>query len=477
VTTRSAPRGVVALASLVASAVLLGLALQIDYGFYNETALLLLTVAFVLAWAGTLLMRPAPTETTQATPTLRLLLALGIGVQIYVLATSRPGMYGSRGVSLDLFHAVVLLEGALIAAGVFGVRVLARLWFPGVLATSMALGIWMLTASHPPMDVIEVHETALKAFGEGRNPYAITFKNIYGANTAHYNPNAVAGDRVLFGYPYPPPNLLLAAPGQMLFGDYRYAELTALVAAAALIGWMGTSVLSKLAAALLLTTPRIFFVLEQGWTEPIALFMLALAGYCMVRRSRFAPWATGLLIVTKQYLGLALPSMVRFGRAQPDGATSFLWRAAAAGLVVTLPFAAWNLTAFVDTVVLLQTREPFRADSLSYLSWAVRQGWPAGSYVWAIAAALIALAVAMWRTPNTPAGFCASLALATFATFAFGSKAFCNYYFFVIGAICCTLGAALSQPQQEASRMPFVGAAGGDHIRGEGTRASNEYKK
>ena len=44
-------------------------------------------------------------------------------------------------------------------------------------------------------------------------------------------------------------------------------------------------------------------------------------------------------------------------------------------------------------------------------------------------------------THNTPAGFASSVTLTTFLMFAFGSKAFCNYYFFVLGALCVTLAA------------------------------------
>jgi hypothetical protein len=89
----------------------------------------------------------------------------------------------------------------------------------------------------------------------------------------------------------------------------------------------------------------------------------------------------------------------------------------------------------------LQAREPFRSDSLSYLSWAAREGWGTGSIGWAIAAACLALIVRARRTPNTAAGFAGSLALSSFAMFAFGSKAFCNYYFFVAGTLCCCIAA------------------------------------
>ena len=109
-----------------------------------------------------------------------------------------------------------------------------------------------------------------------------------------------------------------------------------------------------------------------------------------------------------------------------------------------MPFALGDVRAFVDTVILLQTKEPFRLDSLSFVSWAARAGWGEGSFLWAVGAGLVALTLVMWRTPNTAAGFAGGLALSAFALFAMGSKAFCNYYFFVIGALCCTLAALIA---------------------------------
>jgi hypothetical protein len=133
---------------------------------------------------------------------------------------------------------------------------------------------------------------------------------------------------------------------------------------------------------------------------------------------------------------------LRFAARDSGGGTvRFGLRGVLAGTLLTLPFALWRLPSFIDSVVLLQAREPFRSDSLSYLSWAAREGWGTGSIGWAIAAACIALIVSARRTPNTAAGFAGSLALSSFAMFAFGSKAFCNYYFFVAGTLCCSIAA------------------------------------
>jgi hypothetical protein len=60
----------------------------------------------------------------------------------------------------------------------------------------------------------------------------------------------------------------------------------------------------------------------------------------------------------------------------------------------------------------------------------------------AAVASLIALMIAVWRSPRSPAGFAASLALLSLAFFAFNKQAFCNYYFFVIGALCCAIAAS-----------------------------------
>lgn len=437
-------------ACLVASAVALGHALQIANGFYDERALAWLTAAFSFALAGIFTLRISLRWRPSHDNWLRLGTAAAIGWQILSLLQASPAMYLNERADLRLFKAGVIVEAALIGFGTVRIGKFVRAWFPALLAVHVALGTWMLRASPSPrIDVVTVHREAFRALGEGRSPYRITFENIYGADSGFYNPAQVEGDRVMFGYPYPPLSLLLAAPGQLIAGDYRYAQLIGWIGAAGLIGFARSSLFSKLAAALLLTTPRGFFVLEQGWTEPIALLMLALTVFAMTKKPALTALAGGLLIVTKQYLTLAAPLLWRFVKSRP-GTWSVLARAALIAALVTVPFVLWHPRSFIESVVLLQTREPFRIDSLSYLSWAARHGWGAGSFWWAVAAAAVGLAAAMWATPNTASGFAASLALATFAAFAFGTKAFCNYYFFVAGALCCAAAVSGREPEHPA---------------------------
>jgi len=441
--------GIRALVLLTLSAVALGHALQIANGFYDAAALAWLTGALAFCVAGVLSLRstvPAANAggaSRRQITILRAVMAAGIAWQAAALLTTSPGIYLDEKANIAIFRTGVLVEAALIAAGVCAIRPFRRLWFPALLVAQLAVGVWMLQASPTPrIDVVVVHRTAIDALLQGSNPYRITFRNIYGADSGFYNPQMVAGDRVMFGYPYPPLSLLLAVPGQVWAGDYRYAELAALVIAAGFIGYAQPTFTGQLAASLLLTSPRVFFVLEQGWTEPIALLLLAATVFCLARKPTLAPWVGGLLLVTKQYLALAGPLALRFAASLGGQWRRFVLVAAGAALVVTLPFALWHPRAFMDSVVLLQIREPFRIDSLSYLSWAARAGWGTGSLVWPIAAAGVTLIVGLLRTPNTPTGFAASLALSSLAMFVFGSKAFCNYYFFVIGALCCAIAAA-----------------------------------
>jgi hypothetical protein len=442
---------------LALSAIGLGHALQLSNGFYRPRALAWLSLSLAFCVAALAFARRADAEGEQGPSRLTVVVLLGgLAWQLAELAIGAdPIMYPRQGADLTAFRAGVALEAVAIAAGAARVRGLRHAWFPLVLAASLGLGVWAIRNSpSPPIDVVVVHREAIDALARHDNPYTITFPDIYGPRQRPlYNASAVSGGRVSAGYMYPPPNLLLVAPAQWLFGDYRYAELALLLAAAGMIGWSRRDQGAKLAACLLLTTPRVFFVIEQGWTEPVGLFVLAAAMLLIAKAPARAGWALGLLLVTKQYLALCTPPVLRAAFRDRRLSTRILASAALTGAVVVLPFVAWHPRAFLDNVVWLQTREPFRMDSLSYLSWAARHGLGQGSFWWAIAAAAAGSALGLGLTRSTPAGCAATIAVTTFALFAFGSKAFCNYYFFVIGSLCCAV-AAHSGPASSDQSIP-----------------------
>ncbi len=399
----------------------------------------------------------------------------------------------------------------------------------------------------PHIDVWVFQQNGAAELLHGRNPYAMTFPDIYhstlAGHSAAYGTGLVLHDRLQFGFIYPPLTLLLSTLGYALTGDVRYAQVCALVLAAAFIGYLRPGRLPKLAAALLLFSPRVFFILGRAWTEPFVVLLLAVTVFIACRPFRsgqalapsvflgvavgiasgvattgaasappgmfpgitgcdagvavgvapniaphiapgVAPGVTpdiilssahvsrppprpnclvrlgglslglslGLLFAAKQYTILALPLsflllppfLLRPPKRPSRDWFRLLWPAFLVAGAVTLPFVLWNPPAFWKSVVTVQQSGPFRWDALTYLVWYGLHGhpWvaqPSVAFLCTTFAVLLALGLAVWRAPRTPLGFAAALALAALVFFAFNKQAFANYYFFVIGALCCAI--------------------------------------
>jgi uncharacterized membrane protein len=303
----------------------------------------------------------------------------------------------------------------------------------------------------PVIDVFVFQRDASVALGAGQGPYGMTFPDIYG-HSPFYGPGMSVGGRLQFGFPYPPLSLLLVAPAQWLAGDPRYAQLVAMELAALLMAFARPGRMGVLAAALFLTTPRILFVLEQAWTEPLIVLGVAATAFAALRFPRARPWTLGAFLALKQYLLLALPAALLLERWPLRGRPWLAsWSRAAAVVAATmLPFVIWEPGGFFHSVVTLQFYQPFRHEALSYLAWwAARGGGEIGAWV-SLIAAVSAAALALWRAPRNATGFAAGLALTLLAFFAFNKQAFCNYYFLVIGALCVALSAAPAGAEEPA---------------------------
>lgn len=315
------------------------------------------------------------------------------------------------------------------------------------------LGAWVLRAAPDPgVDVCLFQREAADALLRGENPYAMTFKDPYADSSRFYGPGVSKDGRLQFGFPYPPLTLLLITPAHAL-GDFRYAHLVAMTLAGALLALARPGPVAFAAAGLLLFTPRGFFVLEAGWTEPFAVLFLAATVFIACRSKGGVALPLGLLVATKQYLVLGLLAAPLLpARAAPVASRSARWwvRVAIVAAVVTLPLALWDLPAFVHSTVLLQFRQPFRTDALSYLVPLARLlGNPPPAWIGFVLAILTAT-WAMRRFGKTPAGFALAVALLFLVFFAFNKQAFCNYYHFVIGALCCAAGACNHTPAARA---------------------------
>jgi hypothetical protein len=456
----------------------LSLTLQLSDGFYNERALTglgLVLVAAVLGVAGVawpLPVRtrwrgesgaadPARTETAMATT-----LLLGVLASAFMLVTAPLGRYMAdpRPWSHPWLLAVV---GAMAAAAILGSagrtrrgRVAAALI---VLAGGLWLGAWTVRQSPTPhIDVIPVHVDAFAAVARGQSPYGITFDDMYEPHEAFYVSEMRDGGRVMFGFPYPPLSLLMAWPGHSLLGDLRYSEVLAWVLAAGLLVSMRPDGIGLLCAAVLLLAPRLPFHIEQGWTEPFPVVLIAATVATALRRPSLAWLPLGLLMASKQHMALALIFAPWLAAAPWAGrqVLRFCLKAIGVALAVTLPLALLDPDAFYRSAILLQLREPFRLDSLSFARWLVTQGWPLdkeGAVVVSLTAGVAGIALAWWRAPRTPAGFAAALGLTCLLLTAFGKKAFLNYYMLATAALLIALAADRRVPTAQLQPDAVVG--------------------
>ncbi|MGO8971234.1 MAG: hypothetical protein ACLQDQ_16885 [Myxococcaceae bacterium] len=375
-------------------------------------------------------------------------LLAGLVLQFSQVLTHPPGIYlrpvGGWTAFLAALGAAAVLGGSLAFAGSAWARVGTAL----LAVCFVAAGLWVLHAStRPAIDVFLFQQQSSDALLHGRNPYSLTFPNIYG-HTQFYGAEVTDGRTLFFGFPYPPFSLLLATLGFAATGDHRSAQLLAMVVASACLVALRPDRLGALAAAALLFTPRSFFVLEQGWTEPFGAALLGLVLVSAARAPRLLWLALGALFAWKQYTAVLLP-LTALLLPRP-----FSWKAWArlmvpallATLALTLPLALWDVSAFWRSVVWLQTVQPFRADALSFPSALVALGaTPLPVVPTLLVLTALAIALVLWRAPRTPQGFAMSVTLVLGVFFAFNKQSFCNYWFLVLAASALTVAAV--QPE------------------------------
>lgn len=445
--------------------------MQVSNGHYSPDGIFWVSVAGLAGLCATLGSRIPERGAAAIAPRIERILvavlALGALAQLAQLLGRSPGIY--LRVSRDSFH--LFREGIVAAAFVtgavaFGGSLLRRSGPPLLLLIHFGLGVWIVNGSpNPFIDVYVFQERGIEALLEGANPYAAVMPNIYGAG-AGYGAELMIGDELTFGYPYPPLALLLAAAGHV-FGDLRYAHVAAGTLAGALLIAARPGRIATLAVAVLLFSPRVFFVYEQSWIEPFVVLGLAGVAFCAVRRPRALPYAFGLLCALKQYL-VFLPLLIPLLLARPFSwreAIAFGARAGAVVAILLIPPLLIEVRPYWYSMVEVQFLQPFRTDALSFLVTWTRQGHPAPGSWPGFVLTPIAIGLTLWRLPRTPSGFAAAVALVYTIFFAFNKQAFCNYYYFVIGAAAaCVALAPTRNPAWDPGAGPSARGGGPDRV-------------
>jgi hypothetical protein len=427
---------------MAAAALLLSYAAHLGGGAPHPVSMVLLAVAILAAGAAAAGLGPPHAATT-----LDRLLLFGLAAQLALMIVMPIGEYLVGVTTLDR----VLWISALVAALMASLWLLrsGRVAWPVlgfVIALHFGLGIWTIAHSPEPfIDVWHFQQKATDALVEGTNPYRPIYDDIYDGTSPYYGPGIVEDGGLTVGFPYPPLSLVLAAPGKLLAGDHRFAQLVALELAAVLIFLTGPSRTTLAAALCILFMPRTLLVVERGFTEPFGVLMLALVGFTSVR----APWllsvAVGLLIAIKQYLLLGLPLAVLLLRRSASGRLRLALGAVVIAGIVTLPLALLDSAAFVNSTVRFLASQPFRPDSMTFLTLAPKQ---LASNATIIGFALLALGLVLVvvRTPRSMAGFMAALAFLLLLFFAFGKQGAINYYFLIGAAL--FIGVAVAEASE-----------------------------
>lgn len=294
----------------------------------------------------------------------------------------------------------------------------------------------------PKIDVWMFHQESAEALLDGRNPYAIDFINPYGQGNPFYSQEVQVNGRITFGFPYPPMSMWLYLPSYVLTGESRYAHALAYVLSGLGIALLSRSRISLAAGLLLMTAPAQWVVIENAWTEPFLLLMLVGLALVATRCPKWTPVMLGLFLATKQYTIIFVP-LIFLILPRPltwKDVIRFLLITGITGAVVSLPLALWNWSAFWNSCVSIQLKQPFRGDAFSYLALYYStqpQGFdPPKWWSWIAFALLIPMwALLLWRMPRNITGFVLGVTGCMIVFLFFNRQSFLNYHTFAIGAM------------------------------------------
>lgn len=439
---------------LALAAVTLGTALQVRDGLYAPLAVALLAIVCALVILAMLRRQVVADRWTNTT------LSFGLLIQIALLYSDFPGSHHHVHAWREFWPFLAIISVAGVATIMLIIRPRAStIALALLIGTYLAAGVWLVRFTPQPlMDVYTFQRDACEAVLHGTNPYSITYPNIYGPEGEWvYGPGLAKDGRLPFGFPYMPVTLGVELVGHVIAGDYRYSLLMCVAASAGLIVWRNLRARAVLCAGILLFTPRGFYLIEQGWSEPVVVFLLCAVVVSAKQFPRATPILFGLLVAAKQYdlfmvpLGVMLigsrNQMPPLQAGEPAGVSGrwgesvrFFLTAFAAAAVATIPMVLWEVRAFWNSAVMLQFRQPFRMDSLSISALiAHHTGVQLGTWA-ALLAVAVAIIVCLRRIPWTPAGFAIAVAVSYLAFFAFSKQAFANYYFLVIAGLCIGIG-------------------------------------
>jgi hypothetical protein len=338
-------------------------------------------------------------------------------------------------------------------------------WRPAEVGLALAgffvVMCWMIASSTSPhIDVVLFQQDGSAALLRGASPYGLRFENIFGHGTPYYARELQVGNQLAFGFPYPPLSLLLAIPGYVIAGDYRYSAAAAVTISAGLVARAGRGRIATGAGMLIILAPITQVVLYWGWSEPFVAVVFAGTAYLAAKSSPSTTVALGLLVAAKQYCApvLLVGYVLLHALRLKVGPWPMVIVPIAVAMATVVPFALWDFQGLVHSTVIVQLLQPFRLDAVAVPALLARFDLaPTSQTIGLVIAGVTALLLIRWA-PRTVSGFCYATAIFFAVFFIFSKQAFLNYYFFVLVALAC--GIATTRVAPSADARDRSGAAG-----------------
>lgn len=328
------------------------------------------------------------------------------------------GFYQSNYVfiSLSLLSLSLLLSYLLI---LLQKSSLVRWVYISLFSVAVATRLLMIWSSpNPHIDVFDFLKGGAQGFLKGVNPYSNTYTPLYKGEEPNY-------------YSYPPGALFLTMPSVFLFNDPRYMILAAeLITAFVIFKLIRFGPNKFIYPLIFLFNPVSLIVLEQSFTEPLILVLIALSIFYLARsKIQIAAILFGLVLATKQYTILFLPLYIRLFPAFKQKVNSLVILISTV-LILILPFYLWSPNDFLQDLILYNFNAPQRSWSLSFTSFLYNLGININFYFFNVLIAILSFFLYLQKD-ITLAKFLYLCSFLIFVFFFFNKWSSLNYYYLI----------------------------------------------